>query len=743
MTLSGTRKTWAGLATGIVVVLALLLLRGYDPPLLQYLRNAGFDQLQRIWPREKQEGEDLPVRIVDIDEASLAKLGQWPWPRKELARLVEELGTLGAAAIAFDIVFPEPDRLSPSRVAGDPDLVAGLSPAARQEITASFPDNDAIFAEAIKGRPVVLAFSNAPGNARKVPPRIAGFAQTGLDASKAPPFTQGVAANIDKLEAVAAGFGGINIDLGREQGIARRVPMLWTDGNPAGFYPSLPLEALRVAQGASTIIVNASETTENAIDSIKVGDFDVPVAEDSGFTVRYRKDSPDTYVSAYRVISGSERDALAPLINGNIVFIGTSAAGLLDVRTTSLGETVPGVLVHAQVVEQILKGDYLIRPQWVAGAEMLAFLVLGLLLVAIIMYRSPLAASAAGIVALALLTAGSAYAFRSLGVLVDATFPVAGIILTFLATLAFRLLVTDSDRRMMRNAFGHFVSPDVLHEIERNAGSLALGGEVKDITVLFVDIRGFTSLSEKLPPAELVSLINTLLDRWSNAIIATGGTIDKFIGDSIMAFWNAPLTKDDHQYHAALAGIGIRKATAELNAEETFGNILKERGRWPLQCGVGMCTGPACVGNMGSQTRFDYSAVGETVNIAARTETASKRANFDVVIAGDLDDATRRLAVLPAGHVAMAGRSSDMQIWAVAGDEALAQSPAFAELRALHDKLIRDLADKRDDQFDENIRKCSTLSEQVEPRLMKFYAAIAGRKGDFSLAQAQTAPTPA
>ena len=273
---------------------------------------------------------------------------------------------------------------------------------------------------------------------------------------------------------------------------------------------------------------------------------------------------------------------------------------------------------------------------------------------------------------------------------------------------------------MLRNAFGHFVSPDVLHEIEENADSLELGGEVKDITVLFVDIRGFTALSETLPPDNLVTLINTLLDRWSSAIIATGGTIDKFIGNSIMAFWNAPLTKSDHQYHAALAGLGIRRATAELNAEEAFGNILRERARWPLECGVGMCTGPACVGNMGSQTRFDYSAVGETVNIAARTETASKRARYDVVIAGELDAATRRLAVLPAGRVAMAGRSTQMQIWAVVGDEAMAQSATFAELRSAHEALLRDLAETRDDRLAENVNKCSIMSAPIEPRLTAF-----------------------
>jgi adenylate cyclase len=727
MTGAGTRKTWAGVATGFAVLLGLLLLRGYDPPLLQYMRNAGFDQLQRIWPRDQP---DLPVRIVDIDERSLAELGQWPWSRKVLARLVDELHTLGAAVVAFDIIFPEPDRLSPSRIAGDPDLLAGLSAEARQEIGMSFPDNDDIFAQALQGRPVVLAFSNAPGNARKTPPRVAGFAQTGLDASKAPPFIQSVAANIEKLEATAAGFGGINLDLAREQGVARQTPMLWTDGT--GFYPSLALESLRVAQGASTIVVNASDSTENAIDSIRVGDFEIPVAEDALFAVRYRHDSPATYVSAARIIAGTEREALAPLINGNIVFVGTSAAGLLDVRMSALGETVPGVLVHAQVVEQILSNDFLSRPQWAAGAEFLAVAMLGLALITVIMFSTPMNGALAGVAAIALMAAASAYAFRSLGILVDATFPVLAIILAFLATLAFRLLVTDSDRRMLRNAFGHFVSPDVLAEIERNAGELKLGGEVREISVLFVDIRKSTTLSEKLPPDALVSLINTLLDRWSASIIAQSGTIDKFIGDAIMAFWNAPLSKPDHQYYAARAALGIRKATAEVNADAEVSRILKERGQWPLQCGVGMSSGPACVGNMGSETRFDYSAVGETVNIAARTETASKRADFDIVIAGTLDPATKRLAILPAGHVAMAGLSNQMPIWAVVGDETMEQSTAFAELSAAHAVLLDDLAFKRQDRLSDMVEKCTGLAREIEPRLVAFYATIPNRQADFA-----------
>ena len=724
-------KAWPGIVLGLFVLAGLVLLRGYDPAVMSAMRNAGFDGLQRLWPRQ---APDLPVRIVDIDEASLAKLGQWPWPRTLLAQLVDELGRLGAAVAVFDMIFPEPDRLSPSRVLEDPALMQALDPALREKLKTTLPDNDAAFAGSMGGMQVVLAFANAPGSARKEGVRKTGFAQTGLSTLNAPPPIRGIAGNIPELEAAALGIGGINLDLGGEQGVARQIPMLWTDGRD--FYPSLVLEALRVAQGAGTIIVNGSEQIENVIDSIRVGDFEMPVAENSLFAIHYRPESRATYVSAYRIISGEERAALAPLIEGHIVLIGTSSAGLLDSRVTSLGTVVPGVSIHAQALEQILTGSFLTRPEWAAGAEILALIVLGLAVVLIAMLWTPLAGTLAALVSIALFATASVYAFRSVGVLFDATFPAAALIITAAATLAFRLLITDKDRRMLRNAFGHFVSSSVLAEIERNPTALKLGGEVREVTVMFVDIRNFTPLSEKLAPETLVSVVNTLLDRWSDAIIAEGGTIDKYIGDAIMAFWNAPVARADHQYYAARAALGIRRALAKINEEPQIIAVLKPVGMWPLRNGVGISTGPACVGNMGSKERFDYSVVGETVNVAARAESASKAIGFDIVVTGKLDEATRRLATLDAGSVAMKGKSSATPITIIVGDEALASTPPFAELRILHDDLAGALRKPDHLHIEAKAADCRSRATLLEPLLDSFYARIAERRADFAQPEA-------
>lgn len=721
-------KAWPGILLGLLVLGGLVVLRGYDPPVMAAMRNAGFDGLQRLWPRKVDTS--LPVRIVDIDEASLAKLGQWPWPRTLLAQLVDELGRLGAAVVAFDIIFPEPDRLSPSRLVDDPALLQALGPELSDKLKTTLPDNDAAFATSMGTMKVVLAFANAPGSARKEGTRKTGFAQTGLTTLGAPPPIHGIAGNIPVLENAASGIGGINLDLGSEQGVARQVPMLWSDGKD--FYPSLVLEALRVAQGAGTIIVNGSEQIENVIDSIRVGDFEMPVAENSLFAIHYRPESPDTYVSAYRVISGEERAALAPLLEGHIVLVGTSSAGLLDSRVTSLGTVVPGVSVHAQALEQILTSSFLTRPDWAAGAEILALIVLGIAIVLIAMLWTPLAGTLAALISIGFFAGAAVYAFRAMGVLFDATFPAAALILTAAATLAFRLLITDKDRRMLRNAFGHFVSSSVLAEIERNPQALKLGGEVREVTVMFVDIRNFTPLSEKLAPETLVSVVNTLLDRWSDAIIAEGGTIDKYIGDAIMAFWNAPVARPDHQYHAARAALGIRRALAKINEEDDIIRVLKPAGMWPLRNGVGISTGPACVGNMGSKERFDYSVVGETVNVAARAESASKAVGFDIVVTGKLDEATRRLATLEAGSVAMKGKSTATPLTIIVGDEAVATSPSFAELRTLHGDLAGALRASAPSKLDDMAADCRARATLLEPLLDGFYQRIGTRRDDFT-----------
>lgn len=722
---------WLPALFGALVLAALTLLRSIDPAPVSALRGAGFDTLQRLWPREMPEAQ--PVRIIDIDEASLTGIGQWPWPRSTLATLTDELMDMGAAAVAFDIVFPEPDRMSPRRILASEETAAILRGAGTVIDAAALPDNDEVFAASVRGRPVVLSFASSGASSGREAPLKAGFAQTGLDATNAPPRLTGITTNIPLLDMAAAGIGSINISLGSDEGVARQIPFLLTDGTR--IYPSLAAETLRVAQGADTLLMHASPDTENAIETLVIGDLEVPLSESGMFHVYYRPDPKDLYVSAARVISGKERDALRPLVEGHVVLVGTSAVGLLDVRTSALGETVPGVSVHAQAIEQVLSGAFLTRPEWAAGAELLGVMLAGLGLAGLTGFVRPRTSLLAfGALAAAWLLAVTA-AFRASGLLFDATYPLLALTLAFLSGIAIKLMVTDREGRQLRGAFAQYVAPTVLAEIERNPASLKLGGEMRDVTVMFVDIENFTPLSEKLDPVSLVSVVNRLLDAGSKAILAEKGTIDKYIGDAIMAFWNAPLPLEDHQYHAARAAIGIRKAVQALNEEPDMHRLLTERGAPRLAVRVGLASGPACVGNMGSSERFDYSVLGETVNTAARTEATCKALGHDIAIAGQLQGRTATLATLFAGHLPMKGKSKAEPVHIVLDDETHAAGPQFQQFRKAYSELVGTLGKSKSGKPSEALLSLFSELSAQHPALARYIEKLVKRPGDFTAAE--------
>lgn len=722
-------RVFAQVATSILL-LCLLALRSFDPSLISALRGSGFDTLQRLWPREVAQQQ--PVRVVDIDEASLAELGQWPWPRSQLAKLTNELLDLGAAAVAFDIMFPEPDRMSPRRILSEPQAAAVLSASATPLDLGSLPDNDELFAAAMQGRPVILSFASTAAGRGTTAPLKSGFAQTGLDAINAPPRLAGITSNIPMLDMAATGIGSINIDLGRDEGVARQIPLLWSDGQR--LYPSLSIEALRVAQGADTLLLHASPDMENAINSLVVGDLEVALSESGMFHVYYRPDSKELYVSAASLIGGKQREELRPLIEGHIVLVGTSAVGLLDVRTSALGEAVPGVSVHAQAIEQILSGTFLTRPEWAVGMELIFVIAAGLALILLTGWLHPrtslmvFAAVATGIIAVTIAF------FRGAGILVDATFPLLALGLVFLSSIAMKLLVTDRQGRQLRGAFAQYVAPAVLAEIERNPQSLKLGGEMRDVTVMFVDIENFTPLSEKLDPVSLVAVVNRLLDAGSKAILAEQGTIDKYIGDAIMAFWNAPLPMEDHQYHAARAAIGIRKAVAALNEEPDLHKLLTERGAPRLAVRVGLASGPACVGNMGSSERFDYSVLGETVNTAARTEATCKSIGHDIAIAGTLQGRTAELATLYAGSLPMKGKSLPEPVHIVLDDSAHAATDNFQRFRRTYNELIEMLVKNKSKKPSSRLLSLFGELADQHPGLTRYLEKLVERPTDFTVA---------
>ncbi len=707
----------AALLLSLLVLAGVMALRAADPAILSALRGSGFDSLQILWPRQMEAGQ--PVRIVDIDEASLQSLGQWPWPRTTLAKLVNELTDLGAAVIAFDIVFPEPDRMSPRLV------MRGVASVNQQDLA----DNDAIFAQAIRGRPVVMAFAAAgTGNIESLPVK-AGFAQTGADASGAPPRLSGLTANIDILNQAASGLGAINIDLARDQGVARKVPLLLSAGER--MLPALVPEALRVAQGADTFLLHASDETENAIESLVIGDIEVPLAEDGSFHVYYRPNATSSYVSAARILAGTDRDALRPLIEGHIVFIGTSAVGLHDTRTTALGEAVPGVSIHGQITEQILSGTFLTRPEWVVGGEFIYAGLAGLLLACLAMLVKPGRTVAAYLALVGTTLLAVVWAFRSKGLLLDATFPLLALTMAFLSAIALRLLVADREGRRLRGAFKQYVAPAILAEIEKNPAALKLGGEMRDVSVMFVDIENFTPLGEKLPPEDLVRVVNRLLDTCSKAILSEKGTIDKYIGDAVMAFWNAPVALPDHQLHAARAALAVRKAVAALNDEPALAALLARHACPRLAVRAGIASGMACVGNMGSEDRFDYSVLGETVNIASRAESSCKAIGHDIVIAGKIAEATRSLALVPAGKVPMKGKSALQPIHAVMGGSDLHASQAFRHFRDALAGVTAKLATRKSAKPGLALQGLLDELRVQHPEMQNYLDALQGRIDDF------------
>ncbi|MCI5077200.1 adenylate/guanylate cyclase domain-containing protein [Oricola sp.] len=711
---------------GLSLILAMTMLRGADPWPIAGLRMSYFDFLQRLDPRPPA---DTPVRIVDVDEDSLAAIGQWPWPRSVLADLVDQLNAQGAAVVAFDALFAEPDRYSPANLLSQPG-VAELLPRDIDRADFSRFDTDTRLAEASTTMPTVFGIAATTSSSPALQYDKAGFVQIGQAPADGLIALSSTTPLLPELQAAASGIGNINVDPLSEGGVIRRVPLLWR--TPTGPLPSLSIEALRVALGVSTVLVNGSPDIEAVTESLQIGEFEVPTTDDGQFWVRFRHDDPAFYVSAKDVLENPEKSR--PLVEGQIVFVGTSAAGLLDIRTTALGENVPGVSIHAQIVEQILLGDFLHRSDFVGGLEILAFLALGLIVTIVMSRFGAFTSLAAGAISAMSVLAGSFLLFSRNGILFDASFPVLGGAVNFGALTAYQFLVADREKRAIRKSFTHYVSPDVLNEIEKEGYKLKLGGETRMLTILFCDIRNFTTLSETMEPNDIVTMLNTLFDRLSDAILEQKGTIDKFIGDSVMAFWNAPLALEDHPRRACLAALAMRNSLKAFN-ETPF---MAQRPK--IDIAVGCASGLACVGNVGSARQFNYSVVGDTVNVASRVESSCRELGYPIVIPGETGEAAADLAILPAGRIALKGRVETLDVHILVGDAELARSSRFGDLSKAHRALLDVLESASPGsppslQAESAMKLCTDLCVDLDPALLEFYNRIPDRIADFRYAK--------
>ncbi len=708
---------------GVFCLIGLLIaLRVADPLVIQNARATAFDLLQRSEPREYI---DAGVRIVDIDERSLEELGQWPWPRDRLAEMVDRLHAAGAATVAFDFLFVEPDRMSSSRLLDDPRIREALGSAVEDARTV-FTDNDEIFADAITRGRVVLGFATSP-RTEGLPEIKAGFAYTGDNPAQFATSLRGGGTVLPLLEAAADGIGTVNVSSDFSIGVVREAPLVWSAGDQ--IVPSLYGEALRVAQGAQTYVVHADG--DGGIQSVRIGAFEVPTTPTGELYLHYTPTRPDRYVSAVDLFDDDRLRSLVPLLQGRIVLVGTSAPGLFDLHKTALGEVVPGVEIQAQAIEQIINKQFLTRQDWAHFVEWLALAAAGIIASATTMYGGPRISLLIGGSIAAMIVVGAWYMFRSHGVLLDFSFPLMGSLAIWFVSIGFRYIVADKEKRKIRHAFGHYVHPSVLQEIERNHSVVELGGENCELTVLFTDVRGFTPLSERLAPDELVRFLNTLLGRLSDEITQEAGVIDKYIGDSVMAFWNAPLRQEDHARHACFAALNMRAAIREMSSENAFGlpdEVYREFG---VSIGVGINTGPACVGNVGSAERFDYSAIGDAVNVAARAESASKELAYDLVVCRSTADLAADLAFLEAGGVPLKGKTKPVELAILVGDAAMKASPEFTEFAEHYHALIEALQEGDPVRREAVFRRCRALANALEAGLDAYLVRLLERRSDF------------
>jgi adenylate cyclase len=705
-----------------------LALSFYDPGgVIEDLRLKVFDYYQRFAPRTYQ---DAPVRYVDIDEASLAKYGQWPWPRTLVARLVQNLTEKGVAAIAFDVVFAEPDRTSPK------SFLASLPPdTARGPLTdalSQLPDNDQALADVIARSPVVTGFAltATPNDAQ---PKVkSGFAQLGDDPLLFVPNYQGAARNLPVIEEVAKGNGSFNLDAARDS-IVRGVPLVVARGDQ--LYPSLVAEALRVALGASTIIIKSSGANneqsfgvKTGITTVKIGPIQIPTTSRGALLLHFTERTQARVISAADLLDGKVNP---DEIEGRIVFVGTSAAGLLDLRPSPLDSAMPGVEAHVQAAEQIMLEHFLARPDWAQGAELIFMGLGGLMLIVALARVGALWAAIVTIAAGAGAIETSWYLYSHELLLTDPISPSIVLAGVYLSGSMVQFLRTEAERTQVREAFGQYLSPALVERLAKNPNLLQLGGETKTMTFLFSDVRGFTSISEryKSNPHGLTSLINRFLTPMTDAIMARQGTIDKYMGDCVMAFWNAPLDDPRHIQNACASALAMIEALDALNQKLAAEAVAEGAAYTPLSVGVGINTGSCVVGNMGSEQRFDYSVLGDSVNLASRLEGQSKYYHVTIVLGEDTARvADAEFALLELDLIAVKGKAEAVAVFTLLGDAATKDELWFKALRPVHDAMIAAYRAKDWGTARERLAQCRT----IDPGKMEgFYHLMEQRLDEF------------
>ena len=618
------KKNRSTLITGMIITFLTAAIYIFRPVYLEMLEYKLYDAVfQEVHSKERSDA----VTIVDIDEYSLERFGQWPWPRYRVALLLQKIHMAGARAVGIDILFAEPDGTSPLV------LQQSLKKDLRLDVSFSglpqeLMDNDRLLANILQQGSFVLGYSFV-------------FDQKYLKEEKSfPP-------EFKVVEIKLPGAGPASSYLFQAQNLIPPLPVLLDQGTPAGFmntvtdpdgvlrraplfiamdqtmYPQLALATLLTAfrdQLPAPII----RTTSGGIESIKIGNTVVPLQFNGAMLLNYRGPSRTfPYISAGKIL---EDKINSSDLKGKIVFLGTSAAGLKDIRISPLDQVFPGVEVHATIVDNILTNDIIFRPDWIPGFEFSCILFWGLVTTFLIGWAGPGLTLPITVLLGFSLWYGSVWVLDQKNIWISHFFPMIVLFLNFSVLNMQKFWISEKRKKFFRSAFSKYVSSSVVDQLAENPGKLSLEGEEKEITILFSDIRGFTRLSERLTPSQVTQLLHDYFTPVTQIIINHHGTHDKFLGDAVMCFWNAPLDVPDHENMAIRAAMEIIGLLPDLNRqfEENFG--LK------LEIGIGLHSGVCRVGNMGSDDIFDYTIIGDNVNLASRLEGLTKFYGVQLIV---------------------------------------------------------------------------------------------------------------
>jgi adenylate cyclase len=656
-------------AAGLAVTLAVAGLYLARPGWMEFQDQKVYDILLTRHRPLARSG--LPL-VVDIDEESLAEYGQWPWPRYRMALLLGLLRNAGVAAVGLDIVFAEPDRSSPGVLTGQlrRDLkveaeVTGLPEALR--------DYDRVLADMLRSGPFALAY-NLEFTAVDAVDGRSGTKACALPPSRisviSSPDAMPLAACLSEADrmvcplpllsraAPAAGFITAQSD---RDNIVRRSPLVLGYGGQ--LLPSLALATVMEAYGASAVLQLTSGGMESlTLTGEGLGRRVIPLDAGGRVLVNYRgPGGAFPHVSAADILAGRADPAR---LKGRIAYIGTSAAALRDLRATPLDRAMPGVEVHATLTDMIATGDFLRRPDWAPGLEMTVLVAMGLVSAVLLAYARaavllvPFAALGAGV------WYGAAWLLAHGRFSVSPLYPLVVLGLNFASLTFLKFWREERQKRFLHGAFSRYVAPAVVARIVSNPQALTLSGEEREVTVLFSDLRGFTSLSERLTPTQVAELLHRYFTPMTRVIVSHLGTLDKFIGDAIMAFWNAPLPVPGHPAQAVRTALAMTERLSRLNEE-----FRRDFG-FAVACGIGLNQGRVRVGNFGSEDLFDYTVIGDAVNLASRLESLTKFYGVRALVSESIREAAANEAVfLEIDRVRVKGKTRAVTLYSLLSRE--------------------------------------------------------------------------